>query len=250
MIFQETCRPVSSKCHGTASVGDQQRSQPNTAVSGGEMPHAATLRAGTLPRTGRDWRIASSLGAGGVVNRGDTWCVPVLHQFLMSSAIKRRVMAPFTTPAVGGTEGQAYHFLDTLAYVRVSGEETDGRLSAVEMVLREGHAPPMHVHDSADETIHVIEGEVTAHSPEGTDTAEAGETVVLPRGEEHSLTADTQARVVTTTTPAGFEEFVTAVGEPTEDETVPAEPPGEAAIGRVNDLAPEHGISIVGPPPR
>jgi hypothetical protein len=88
MILQETCRPVSLNCHETASVREQQRSQPNTAVSGGEMPYAATLHAGTLPQTGRDWRIASSLGAGGVVSRGDTWCAPVLHQFLISSVIK------------------------------------------------------------------------------------------------------------------------------------------------------------------
>jgi len=168
----------------------------------------------------------------------------------MKSATKKQLMAPFTTPAVGGSEGQAYQFLDALAYVRVPGAGTDGRLSVVEMVLREGHAPPMHVHDDADETIHVIEGAVTAHTPEGTDTVEAGETVVLPRGEEHSLTADTQARVLTTTTPAGFEEFVAAVGEPTDDETVPADPPGEAAVGRVGDLAPEYGITVVGPPPR
>jgi quercetin dioxygenase-like cupin family protein len=159
-------------------------------------------------------------------------------------------MSQFTAPAVGGrSEATAYQFLDTLTYVRVAGDETDGRQSVVEMHLRAGHAPPMHIHEDADETIHVIDGEVTAHTAETTHTVPAGNTVVLPRGEQHSLVADEQSVVLVTTTPAGFDEFVTAVGEQTDDETVPTAPPSEEVIGRVNSLASDHQIEIVGPPP-
>lgn len=159
-------------------------------------------------------------------------------------------MATFSTPAIGGADGQAYRFLDTLAYVRVPGTATDGRLSVVDLRMREGHTTPMHVHEDADEAFHVLEGELTAHRPDGTNTVTAGESVVLPRGEPHAVVVESQARAVVSTTPAGFDEFVTAVGEPTDDETVPTEPPSEAAIDRVEELGPEHGISIRGPPPR
>lgn len=159
-------------------------------------------------------------------------------------------MSGFTEPAVGRRDGTTgYRFLDTLSYVRVAGAETNGRCSVVEMHLRDGHAPPMHVHENADETIHVLEGAVTAHTAESAHPVTAGGTVVLPQGEKHSLVADEQSVVLASTTPAGFDEFVTAVGEPVSDETVPAAPPSEEAIGRVNDLAADHDIEIVGPPP-
>nr|WP_303651830.1 cupin domain-containing protein [Halovenus rubra] len=117
------------------------------------------------------------------------------------------------------------------------------------MHLREGHAPPMHVHKNADETVIVLDGAVTAHTAEGTYSVTAGETVVLPKEQKHSLVADKQSVVLTSTAPAGFDTFVTAVGEPTDDETVPTEPPSKEAIGRVNALADEHNIKITGPPP-
>jgi quercetin dioxygenase-like cupin family protein len=159
-------------------------------------------------------------------------------------------VSDFTEPAVGRrAETTAYRFLDTLSYVQVPGSATDGRVSVVEMHLRAGHAPPMHVHEDADETIHVLDGVVTAHTADGTRSLTAGDSVVLPQGEEHSLTADEASTVLTSTTPAGFDEFVTAVGEPADDETVPTSPPSEDAIGRVNALAGDHGIEIVGPPP-
>jgi quercetin dioxygenase-like cupin family protein len=158
-------------------------------------------------------------------------------------------MSAFPDPAIGGTDGQAYRFLDTLAYVRIPGTATDGRLSVVELHMREGHVTPLHVHEDADETFHVLSGALTAHRPDGATTVEAGESVVLPRGEPHAVTVDREARAIVTTAPAGFDEFVTAVGEPTDDETVPTEPPSEAAIGRVEELGPDHGISIRGPPP-
>jgi quercetin dioxygenase-like cupin family protein len=159
-------------------------------------------------------------------------------------------MPTFTDPVVGGGEGaRAYRFLDTTAYVRVPAARTDGRVSVVEMRLREGHAPPMHVHESADETFHVLEGRLTAHTEDGEVTVGAGETTVLPRGEPHSVVAEEPTVTIVSTTPGGFDEFVAAVGDPLEEPTPPTEPPSESAIERVEQLAGEHGIEIVGPPP-
>lgn len=159
-------------------------------------------------------------------------------------------MPEFVSPVIGGSDGAtAYEFLDTISYVRVSGEQTGERCSVVEMHLRAGHAPPMHVHEDADETIHVVGGAVTAHTAKTERSVTAGETVVLPCGDAHSLVADEESVVITSTRPAGFAEFVAAVGEPTETENVPSTPPSEAAIARVHESAENYGIEIVGPPP-
>lgn len=158
-------------------------------------------------------------------------------------------MAEFSQPVISDSGRQAYQFLDTLTYVRVPSTATDGRLSVVEMHLRPGHAPPMHVHTDAEETIHVLDGQVTAHTATDSHTVDAGQSVVLPSSEPHSIVAETQAEILATTLPGGFDEFVRAVGESVDEEVIPANPPSEAAIGRVNTHASEHGITIVGPPP-
>ncbi|MFB6173550.1 MAG: cupin domain-containing protein [Halobacteriales archaeon] len=159
-------------------------------------------------------------------------------------------MSEFTGPAVGRREdAPTYRFLDNLAYVLVSGDETDGRRAVVEMHQPAGHMTPMHVHEGTDETLHVLEGGITAHMEDTTRQVTAGGTVVLPRGRPHALVADEPSVVLVSNSPAGFDEFVAAAGEPTDDETVPTPPPSEEAIERVRDVAPEHGIEIVGPPP-
>jgi len=113
-------------------------------------------------------------------------------------------MSAFETPAVGSSEAaQAIRFLDTLSFVRVAGDDTDGRQAVVEMRLREGHAPPMHVHEAADETVHVVDGTLAVRTDDGEHRLDAGGSVVLPRGEPHSLHAMTEARTVVTAAPAG-----------------------------------------------
>lgn len=42
---------------------------------------------------------------------------------------------------------------------------------------------------------------------------------------------------------------IISVGEPIENETVPANPPSEEAVGRVNALAEDHNIEMIGPSP-
>lgn len=159
-------------------------------------------------------------------------------------------MSGFTLPVSGDrTETQPIQFLDTLSFVHVPSDETDGRWSVVEMQLREGHAPPLHIHEHADECIHVIDGTVHVHTEEDKQELTADSSVVLPRGEPHSLHAVTEATIIAADSPGGFDEFVAAVGEPTEERTIPTTPPSEAAIGRVNELASDHDIRIVGPPP-
>ena len=158
-------------------------------------------------------------------------------------------MTQFTEPVVGGSNEQWYEFLDTVARVRVSSGATDGRLSVTEMHARAGHATPMHRHEQADEAIDVVEGQLTAHTESGTHTVTSGESIVLPAGERHSLVADTQTEFVVTATPGGFDKLVVAAGEPVDEVSVPSTPPSEAAVGRVSECAPDHGVEILGPPP-
>jgi quercetin dioxygenase-like cupin family protein len=68
-------------------------------------------------------------------------------------------------------EGQAIWMLGGLYDIRISGDETDGALTLMELTIPPGMAPPPHVH-SAAETVYVVEGAVRYHI--GDDTFDAG----------------------------------------------------------------------------
>src|SRR5438034_7550844 len=60
-----------------------------------------------------------------------------------------------------GDEGEALWFLGTLATVKASGKETDGRVAVIEHLAPRGSGSPLHVHHREDEWFYVIEGELT-----------------------------------------------------------------------------------------
>ena len=66
--------------------------------------------------------------------------------------------------------------------------------------------------------------------------------ILAPRGVPHTVrVGDATRRWLVTSTPAGFEAFVRAVGSPSRDAPLPG--PGE-----LTRIAAEHGIEILGPP--
>jgi quercetin dioxygenase-like cupin family protein len=129
-------------------------------------------------------------------------------------------------------------FLGNRARILADGATTAGALGLVEMALRPGDMPPLHVHPRHDEGWYVIDGEITLYTPGATTTARAGDYAVGPRGVPHTYRAgDAGARVLVTSTPAGFERFVAEV----------------AALAEVDpavltEVAARHDIEILGPP--
>jgi mannose-6-phosphate isomerase-like protein (cupin superfamily) len=122
---------------------------------------------------------------------------------------------------------------------RVRVLATGGALGLVDMVeVPAGDMPPLHVHHREDEGFYVLEGRLTLYLPDGSVELGPGEFALAPRGVPHAYeVGDEPARWLNTSTPAGFERFVSAV----------------AAIGAVDPatltaVAAEHGIEILGPP--
>ena len=72
---------------------------------------------------------------------------------------------------------------------------------------------------------------------------------VLPKGEPHTFVVapGEPLRALQLTTPAGFEGFAAAAGEPARERRLPDPGPVDpAALGHAAAL---HGIEILGPPP-
>jgi quercetin dioxygenase-like cupin family protein len=146
------------------------------------------------------------------------------------------------------TTNEAIWFIDNLAWIRVSGEDSGGQVAVVESVGRQGDMPPLHVHRRDDETFYVLEGELSLHQPGRTLAIGAGEAAFASRGVRHTYRVESEtARWLVIATPAGFDGFVREVGEPAPEEALPPE-------GRAHDpaelaeIAARYDIELLGPP--
>ncbi len=144
---------------------------------------------------------------------------------------------------------RAYWFLASLVIVHVSGEESQGRFSLLEFLVPPGDMPPLHVHRGADQTWYVLEGELTVYLPGRSMTAGPGECVYGPMNVPHThrVTSAGTVRLVEVNTPAGYERFVAAVGEPTTELTLPSSEKSPDTQ-KLLALTAEHGIELLGPP--
>ncbi len=152
------------------------------------------------------------------------------------------------TAATEPTAARAIWFLDNLARIHVSGEETAGAYGLVEMRARRGDMPPLHVHHRDDEAFYVIDGRVVLHLPGRTIELERGDSFLAPKDVAHAYRVESdEATWLVAFSPAGFERFVEEVGDPAESDTLPPS-------GRPHDAevlvtrAARYGIEVLGPP--
>jgi quercetin dioxygenase-like cupin family protein len=151
---------------------------------------------------------------------------------------------PYT---LANEEGQAFWFLDTLMFVKTTGEQTGGALGMIEQVLPAGSETSYHIHHAEDEYWYVLEGKVTFVSEERRIEATAGSFVFMPRDIPHGLRAQTTSRLLVFSTPPGFVDFAIEMSEPATEITLPPAASGNTEKRRL--LAAKYNIEILGPLP-
>ena len=158
-------------------------------------------------------------------------------------------LAPAVTTALEAGEGEALWAFGVLATIKASRETTAGRVAVIEHLAPRGAGSPLHVHRREDEWFYVIEGSVTFWVGGAVFEASAGAFVYGPRDIPHTfMVSSEEARFLLVTEPAGFEEFMRAMGQPAAARTVPppAAPPSDLAP--LIAAAAGYGIEILGPP--
>src|SRR3954449_7086740 len=145
-----------------------------------------------------------------------------------------------------GVVGDTYTIL-------VSGAETAGRYTLIDMHVPPGGGPPPHRHDF-EEMFTVLDGEVEVTFRGQTLLARRGETINVPANAPHAFTnaTDTPSRLLCLCAPAGQEEFFTLVGQPVSTRTqapAPLSPDEQAAfIKKAQSLAPVYKTELLPPP--
>lgn len=152
------------------------------------------------------------------------------------------------TPRIlGPGDGEHLWFLGTLMTVKAGGDVTGGNLSVIEATMPPGFGPPLHRHDVEDELFFVIEGEMTFWCAGQQATHGAGATVWLPKGLPHRFQVGDAgpARMLQISTPAQFEDFARAVGEPAAAPVLPQ--PSAPDIDALVRISADFQIEIMPP---
>jgi quercetin dioxygenase-like cupin family protein len=156
-----------------------------------------------------------------------------------------------TTTAVQTTisrtaDGEARWWGGNLAVLRLTGEETGGNLTVVELTIGPERMVPLHVHHREEETFHLLEGSLTFHIGDSVVQAEPGDIVVGPSDVPHRFVAGPDgARVLFLLTPAGLEGLIREQSAPATARTLP--PPGTPPpnIEQAREVALRYGCELL-----
>lgn len=131
---------------------------------------------------------------------------------------------------------------------KVAAQQTEGRLFQMHSAEPRGAAPPVHTHQG-DETLYVIDGDVSVFLGDERIEAGAGDFVLVPKGAEHTwLVRSEHAELLVTLAPAGLEGFFTEFGTPVA-RGQPRPGPMELDPEKTARRAGAYGLEFVGPPP-
>jgi quercetin dioxygenase-like cupin family protein len=137
--------------------------------------------------------------------------------------------------------------------ILLSGHDTAGRYTLIDMHVPPGGGPPPHRHDF-EEMFSVLDGAIEVTFRGETMTLRAGETINVPANAPHGFRnlADAPSRLLCLCAPAGQDEFFTLLGQPVATRTEPPWPLDEAAqaafLAKAQSLAPRFRTELPPPP--
>ncbi len=139
---------------------------------------------------------------------------------------------------IKASEGLNQNILGDIQTVKLSGSDTNGKITIVENHNPPGVGIPMHVHANEDEIFRILEGEMEFTVEGSTSLLRAGDTIFLPRQVPHSfkVVGEKHARAIITIVPSGIEEMFVALSQ------LPAGPPD---MGKVLEICGRFGITFL-----
>jgi quercetin dioxygenase-like cupin family protein len=149
-------------------------------------------------------------------------------------------------------EGELRWYRDRLVDLRLTGAATGDRISLVEIEMPAGASTPLHRQPFDDETLYILDGNLTVHLDGEEQTAGAGAVVFIPRETPHALLATETTRMLVFGIPAGQERYFRALSVPAPERELPPPPTGEphpAAAIAMEQTAFLNGVELLGEPP-
>ena len=149
-------------------------------------------------------------------------------------------------------EGRTVYYAGNLMQWKLEPEHSMGFCSLVEVVMRRGEEPPLHVHAYEDELYYVLEGDLTFYVGQDVFEVSPGDAVFLPRAVPHCFSvskASGVARLLLIIWPSNtLSQYFDVMGRPGTDAELPAPVSEFPVVEAIAALSP-HGVSILGPGP-
>lgn len=137
--------------------------------------------------------------------------------------------------------------------ILLSGENTAGRFTLIDMRVPPGGGPPPHRHDF-EETFTMLDGEIEVTFRGQTSVLRTGETANVPANAPHFFhnASERPARMLCTCSPSGQEAFFLAVGDRVPTATSPPPSLDDDAraerIAKATRLAPQYRTELLDTP--
>lgn len=153
-----------------------------------------------------------------------------------------------TVDPQGGTDlavaGNNYRML-------ITGKETDGAFSVIDMLIPPGGGPTPHAHATFQESFYVIDGEIVVRTEKQAYIAKKGSFVSIPKGGAiHAFKNESafNAHILCIVVAAGLEEFFEEIGEPVAyGEFLPVPVMTPDAVAKLKLLAIKHKQEVFPP---
>ena len=114
---------------------------------------------------------------------------------------------PFVLREHEGRANTVYNVLGMDKFLKISGNDTNGRFVLFLGLYARHDSAPMHIHLEEDETFYVLEGEVMFQVDDERHTLRPGDTIFLPRTHPHTyLVLSETAKMLFMLSPAGKNE--------------------------------------------
>jgi quercetin dioxygenase-like cupin family protein len=118
---------------------------------------------------------------------------------------------------VSKEQGENISMVGDTYRIVVTGEQTNGEFSVVDMLIPPNGGPGPHAHPDFNESFYIIEGEIEVKSEEGTYIAKKNSFVNIPKGgliHMFKNKTGSVAHMLCTLVPAGEENFFKEIGKP------------------------------------
>ncbi len=115
--------------------------------------------------------------------------------------------------ALKSGEGTHIDFRGTKMDVKVSGAQSEGAYSLIEMVHPPNVGPALHIHPQGAEAFYILAGTYTIRCGKDIYTAHVGDFVFIPTGVPHNYHAGADGGKVLVLSPAGLENYFAEVAD-------------------------------------
>lgn len=125
---------------------------------------------------------------------------------------------------------------------KLTGDDTNGAFDYFTVEVAPKGGPPLHVHHSQEETIHVLKGRFRVRIGEESFELDEGGFAHLPSGKPHAFLnlTDEPGELIVVFAPGGGHRFFEELG--------PATRGGSADRTEIAAIFDRHGMSLLGPP--